>query len=247
MYKTFLIDGVRLETRLLEKVREPQSFESWRMVSFAWSEDQRSVTEVGPFGEQDVLGTEHDIPTLAECIRCHSLGHPDAVNGFSAIQLNHPDGGVNLQMLVDEGWLSDPIDTAQARMPGDALTQQALGYLHANCGSCHGGPEPEHGLDFIVPVGVTEVTDTPTWRTAVCTCSVWVGYLPDDEIVNLRIRPGDPLRSVAIHRMSTRVPNDQMPPIGTALIDPDGIRILSDWIASLDPTANGCPHGCPWP
>lgn len=247
LYKTFAIDGVRLETRILEKIGTARSTDSWTMTAYAWSADQRSVTEVGAFGELDVLGTDHDVPSRGDCIRCHSLAQEDGSVGFSAVQLNHDGAGVTLATLNDEGWLTAPIPVADAMVPGDAATQAALGYLHANCGNCHGGPAPEHGLDLWIPVGATDVTSTPTWTTAVCTCSVWVGSTPTGEVVNLRIAPGHPELSVATHRMNTRVAVDQMPPIGTAAIDPDGLRILSDWIESLDETANGCPHGCPWP
>jgi hypothetical protein len=247
LYKTFARDGVRFETRLLEKVRPERGYESWRMVSFAWGADQRSVTEVGPFGALDVLGTQHDIPTRAQCIDCHSVAQDDAIDGFSAIQLNHDEGGLNLAALQAEGWLSEPIALDQAVIPGNDAERAALGHLHANCGNCHGGPTPEHGLDLWVPIGVTEVSATPTWRTAVCTCSVWTGTTAEGEVVNLRVLPGDPLRSVAIHRMISRVPTEAMPPFGSEQMDEEGIRILSEWISTLDPTANGCPHGCPWP
>lgn len=247
LYKTFALDGVRLETRLLEKTSPGRGPDSWSMVAYAWSADQRSTSLVSPFGELDVLGTEHDIPSQANCVRCHSIAQDDAINGFSALQLNHAGPGVTLATLNDEGSLTDPIALDDAVVPGDEVAQAALGYLHSNCGSCHGGPEPEHGLDYWVPVGRAEVTSTPTWATAVCTCSVWTGTGPDGEVINLRIAPGHPELSVSMLRMDSREPLDQMPPIGTEAVDPEGLRVLSAWIESLDETANGCPHGCPWP
>lgn len=247
LYKTFSSSGVRFETRLLEKIEASRGPRSWRMVSYLWSDDQRSVSLVSAFGQRDVHGTDHDIPSLAECIRCHSVAQDDALDGFSAIQLAHDEGGVTLATLLDEGWLSDPIDPAQAMIPGDATTRAALGYLHANCGNCHGGPSPEHGLDHWIRVGTTDVESTGTWRTAVCGCSVWSRTLPSGDVVNLRVAPQHPDTSVTTVRMSTRMPTEQMPPIGSRLVDDEGVRLVSAWIASLDATANGCPHGCPWP
>lgn len=247
VYKTFSIGGRRIETRLLEKIAPERGTDSWRMIAYRWSEDQRSVTEASAFGERDVLGTDHDIPSYRECVRCHSLAQDDAINGFSAIQLAHEDGGLTLQALADEGWLSAPIAVADAQVPGDPIAQAALGYLHANCGSCHGGPEPEHGLDYWLRVGTGDVTSTTTWSTAVCACSVWTGTSAGGEVVDLRIAPGHPELSVSVLRMETRVATDAMPPIGSSVVDSEGLSVLTEWIALLDETSNGCPHGCPWP
>lgn len=247
LYKTFSIGGVRLETRLLEKTGTARGRSSWTMVAYAWSADQQSVTEVGAFGELDVLGTDHDIPTRAACVRCHSITQDDAINGFSAIQLAHDEGGVTLASLNADGWLTAPIAPADAIVPGDATEQAALGYLHANCGSCHGGPMPEHDLELWLRVGTATVAASGTWNTAVCGCSVWTGTGSGGEVIDLRIAPGHPERSVIPLRMGARTATDAMPPIGSELVDPDGLRVVTDWITSLDETANDCPHGCPWP
>ncbi|MBX3268867.1 MAG: hypothetical protein KF729_01315 [Sandaracinaceae bacterium] len=247
LYKTFSIGGVRLETRLLEKTGTGRGRDAWTMVAYAWSADQRSVTEVGPFGEQNVLGTEHDIPTRAACVRCHTIAQDDAINGFSAIQLAHDEGGVTLASLSAEGWLTHPIPLADATVPGDSTARAALGYLHANCGSCHGGPAPEHGLDLWLRVGTRTVETSSAWTTAVCGCSVWTGTGPAGEVIDLRIAPGHPERSVIPLRMGSRAPTDAMPPLASERVDPEGLRVIEAWIATLDETANGCPHGCPWP
>jgi len=247
LYKTFSIGGLRVETRILEKVAAPRGTSSWTMTAYAWSADQLSVTAVGAFGARDVLGTGHDVPTYVECVRCHSVAQDDAVNGFSAVQLAHDESGVTLASLNADGWLSTPIQPIDAAIPGDATAVAALGYLHANCGSCHGGPAAEHDLDYWVRVGTTDVTTTRTWTTAVCGCSVWTRMLASGELANLRIAPHHPDLSVSLVRMGTRVTTDRMPPIGTSVVDTTGVATVTAWIASLSDTANGCPHGCPWP
>ncbi|MFO0683610.1 MAG: hypothetical protein U0234_16245 [Sandaracinus sp.] len=246
VYKTFLIAGERIETRILEKIAAPRAVESWTMTSWVWSADQRSVSLASPFGVRNVRGTGHDIPSRAECERCHTVAQDDTVNGFSAVQLAHDEGGVTLAMLNADGWLTAPIDPADAQIPGDATTSAALGYLHANCGNCHGGPAPEHGLDYWFRVGITDPTATPAYTTAVCGCSVWTTSV-GGTLANLRIAPHHPEVSISTLRMQSRVATEQMPPIGSRIPDPDGIALVSAWITSLDETANGCPHGCPWP
>ena len=245
LYKTFSREGRRLETRLLEKVSEARGPDGWTMRAYAWSADQRSVSEVGPFGARDVLGTEHDVPTRQQCVRCHSVAPDDVAVGFSAIQLAHDEGGVTLASLAAEGRLSAAIPSAL--VPGDAREQAALGYLHGNCGNCHGGASAEHGLDLWLRVGASDVASTPSFTTSVCTCSVWSATGPGGEVVDLRVAPGAPDLSVFIHRMRSRIATDMMPPMGTEHADEEGLRVLSEWIASLSEDANGCPHGCPFP
>jgi hypothetical protein len=53
------------------------------------------------------------------------------------------------------------------------------------------------------------------------------------EIANARlIAPGDPRRSVLLHRMNLRG-QGQMPPTSTNRVDEAGIRLLSEWIRQL--------------
>ena len=42
----------------------------------------------------------------------------------------------------------------------------------------------------------------------------------------------DPERSVIFHRMATREPFAQMPPLGTKLVDSEGAQLISQWISS---------------
>lgn len=247
LYKTFSLGGLRLETRVLEKISAGRGPSHWTMTSYVWSADQRSVTAAGAFGVTDVLGSGHDVPSQVQCNRCHSLGQDDVINGFSAVQLAHSEDGVTLASLNADGWLTTPIDPTTAQIPGDATTVAALGYLHANCGNCHGGPTPEQGFDVWVRIGTALPTDAHVWTTGVCACSGWAHTLASGEVLDLRIAPHHPEQSVVTYRMGSRVMSEQMPPIATHDVDPDGVAALTAWIASLDETANGCPHGCPWP
>lgn len=243
IYKTFSqeIGGVmtRLETRLLEKVGDRPGVSSWQMRTFGWNAAQDEVHEV-MVGEQDVLGTMHDIPARADCVQCHTGAALDTVNGFGALQLNHELGGVTLRTLLDEGLFTTPIALADAQFPGDQVTQDALGYLHANCGSCHGGSAPQQQLALWSQVGVTNLADTQVFMTAICQCS---GFTAGD--ATLRIDPGSADTSVLVRRMDTREIGAMMPPLATEVLHPEGLAAVRAWIDALDPTANGCPLTCP--
>lgn len=248
LYKTFLDEGVRLETRLLEKHDEGEGPDAWHLRTYAWNQAQDRVTDVTDAeaeAREDVLGTEHDIPSGAQCVDCHS-GPLDVANSFSAIQLNHAEAGVSLEALAAEGWLSDPVSPADAQVPGDDTAVAALGYLHSNCGNCH-RPTPADSSDcrsagssvqyqacssgFFtwVDVGLDEVTSAATHRTGVGQIHRY--YFERDH--PCRIVAGAPEESSVVYRMAHRGDRDQMPPLGTERVHAGGIDAVSAWIAAL--------------
>ena len=227
LYKTFSRDGKRIETRLLEKTSAGADAGSWAFRVFAWNEEQDFVTEVED-GVENALGTEHDIPAVGLCVRCHAGISQDVPYSFSAIQLNHAGEGVTLEALRTAGRLSDDIDPTDATIPGNAVEQAALGYLHANCGSCHGGPFPVADMNLWVPVGITDPVATPTYMTTIGVAS---GFQRPDQ--RFRVVAGDAMASVVHLRMSSRAGGVQMPPIGTEIADPAGIAAVEAWINAL--------------
>ncbi|MFK8000133.1 MAG: hypothetical protein AB8H86_11095 [Polyangiales bacterium] len=229
VWKTFIVDGVRIETRLLEKYEEGSGFDSWNTLTYAWNEAQDAVVEVNG-GLENALGTDHDIPSRGQCIQCHGqTGRTDFLTSFTAIQLNHDDAGFSLAELNDEGWLSEPIDVAAAVVPGTPEESAALGYLHANCGNCHGNRLAPSGLSMWVDVGLDDVEETATYTTA-----VGVPSLRLDGDATVRIVPGDSAQSVAFRRMQSRMVGLQMPPIGTELVDDEGSLEVQTWIDGLE-------------
>ena len=237
-YKTFSIGSLKVETRIMEKTGTGFGADTWSFRAYAWLPDQKHVELVGADGRPDVLGTTHDIPTVAQCRSCHSLASQDAVNGFSAIQLNYPRAGVSLAMLLHEGQLASPLGNGllgAAVIPGDDSAQAALGYLHSNCGNCHGGPDPRGGLTLRLSVGQPVLESSDPYRSAVGQpLRNWPGHVQSNgEPITLRIAPGAPLASGIIARMSIRGSRDQMPRIGTEVADADGIDLVSAWIESL--------------
>jgi hypothetical protein len=46
------------------------------------------------------------------------------------------------------------------------------------------------------------------------------------------IAPGDALRSVLVERMNRRDPVG-MPPLGSSIVDADGVTLVTDWINGL--------------
>jgi mono/diheme cytochrome c family protein len=175
---------------------------------------------------------EHDIPSRDQCNTCHGT-LSERLLGFSAIQLSHDQAEVNIPSLVADGRLSDdPPSSEGYTVPGDAVAQTALGYLHANCGGCHhstGVMGPASGMYFRLLTGDTSVEQTGAFSTAVD-----VGANRTDlSLGDFRIAGAHPENSLVIGRMGSRVPGTQMPPLGTKLPHEAGIDAVSAWISSL--------------
>lgn len=211
-FKEFRRDGLRIETRRIEKRAD-----GWSMVSYLWRDDESDADAV-PSGAPDARGTTHDVPSQLDCQRCH-VGPADLLLGVGAIQSDDA-----LQATLP---LSAPVP---ATVPGDEPTRLALGYLHGNCGGCHrpgalGGDRT--GLFLDVAVGLPD----PSLAAAVVS---GVGLEANHEIggTTVAIVPGDPAASQLWYRMSLRG-LEGMPPIGTEATDPAGLAWVDAWIRAL--------------
>lgn len=233
LWKEFEKDGTRVETRLLQKIGPDPA--DWYMVAFAWNEAQDEAVAV-PLGAEDVLGTPHDIPSRSDCRRCHDR-LDGKVLGFQAILLDRPAyGGLVLSDLNLLDWLTvEPTEVGGGEyfpLPGTAVEQAALGYLHVNCGNCHNpGSDVQNtvAVDWRLRVGtLATVTGTPSYTTA-------VGVAPTLANVTATsiIEPGDITQSSAYLRMNTTQAATQMPPEGRETIDDVGVATLQAWIEAL--------------
>jgi hypothetical protein len=234
VWKEFTRDGVRVETRLLEKVSAAPDAENkgWKRVAYAWNAAQTKAVAV-PDGALAALGTEHDIPGAGDCDNCHQWGK-DYLIGVSAIQLAHSGTGVTLKSLMDDGLLTTPPASSNLPLPGNAGAQAALGVIHANCGLCHqpgsfAYTERAIGMDLRLTVGtLATVQGTPIYQT-----TVNVDTSKSFEGATKRIVPGDAAHSALHQRMSTRDDLMKMPPVATKIVDENGAKAVRDWIASL--------------
>lgn len=228
LFKTFSRDGLRIETRINTKVTEGVGIDHWTMRTFAWNAAQDGVTEVTD-GVVNALGTDHDIPPVTLCARCHTGAAVDVGLGFTAIQLNHEGTSVSLANLIAAGRLTTVIDLDAARVPGSGDEREALGYLHANCGGCHGGPAPQPvptPLDLWIDVGMASPEVTGAYTTGLGAVSGWPGAA-------YRISAGLPDDSAILRRMQSRTVGDQMPPIATEIPDTMAIGLVRRWILGL--------------
>jgi hypothetical protein len=103
------------------------------------------------------------------------------------------------------------------------LEARVKSYLHSNCANCHinaGGGNSQMDLDFFADKDKIKILDEkPNHHT--------FGF-KDAKI----IAPGDPERSVLLHRISI-VGTGQMPQISRNLVDKQAVELFTEWIRSI--------------
>lgn len=221
-WKEFIVGGKLVETRLLE--RFGPGVNDWIYAPYRWNQAGTDASYVQA-GVNDVNGTQHDIPSVLQCLSCHRLNA--RALGFEVVNLSHSGAGATMATLSAAGVLSTPLPGGYA-VPGDPTEQAALGYLHTNCGPCHNAASPSFVYNARLGVADTVVQQTPTFLTTVGVVSPYV--VPGMTHI---VEPGDPSTSVLSHRMGQRGNADQMPPIGSEVVDAAGRAAVDAWILGL--------------
>jgi hypothetical protein len=233
LWKEFSLDGVKLETRLVERYGEGP--EDYWMGAFVWNAAQTEA-ELAPLGALDIGGTPHDAPSQEQCEACHR-GEVGRVLGLSALQLSRSldaaGVGPTLADLALHGLLTaPPAGAVRFAAPGDPTTAAALGYLHANCGHCHnpnGTSWPDTQMVLRLDTAEHDVESSAVYQSLVGKpLQYWRGGAITERVV-----PGHPEASAIVGRMSVRGTDDQMPPLATEVIDGTGLEAVRAWIAGL--------------
>jgi len=247
LWKEFSFGGKKVETRMLWRARADQ----WVFASYVWNDAQDEAylaPEVGIRNHAEIGGgARHSIPSQAECRSCHESGGTPVL-GFNALQLSDERDllaphqkplkatSLTISRLERFGLLHprrpDLVENPpriEARSPRE---RAVLGYLSANCGSCHNSRGPLAGLGLFLQheIGLSSMGVDPALATAVDVAGQFVvpGSSHDG---SRRIAPGAPQASALVYRMSSRRPSSQMPPLGTAVVDTEAVELIRAWIA----------------
>lgn len=246
LWKEFAFAGRPVETRMLERGADGQ----WRFTTYLWQEDGRDAVRVPqsgvPQGVELGSGQRHIIPGEADCRACHE-GRATPVLGFSALQLSGdrdpnaphaeapPADALDLQSLIDRKLLRRfpaALQTPPPRIEAPTPTgRAAMGYLHANCGTCHNldGPLTGVGLWLAQDVARDDSADV-----ALQTLTARGKFtIPGNTGGSHRLVPGSPSMSAVAFRMRSRDPFVRMPPLGTTVIDEAGLSLIESWIEEL--------------
>lgn len=239
------LGGVRLiETRLLVRRAE-----GWVAIPYVWNEQQtdarlartgavKAITLHRPDGRLEKFS--YLVPNQTQCAGCHAVNNTTRALqpiGLKARHLNKDssfnDGFNQLDWWVASGMLTGvPDGAAQPRNAAwtdesASLDARARAYLDANCSHCHSdvGPADTSGLDLR--------PDTPMGpRYGRCKFTIAAGGGSGGRPYD--IVPGAPEDSVFVYRMETTKPGHMMPELGRAVTHEEGVRLIADWIRSLD-------------
>ena len=140
------------------------------------------------------------------------------------------------------GLLSTPpagtAGTPRFPLPGTQAQQQALGYMHANCGHCHNPTSATHAhtpLELRLETAkLATVQDTPAYVTSYNVTGSTLTYpSPGGPTYTKVIAPGDVANSIMHVRFTATTSPPRMPELGTEMIDPTGMTLIDSWIGSL--------------
>ena len=247
LWKEFEWGGRKVETRMIWKAAESK----WVFATYQWLGDQTDALLAPATGVANVVevarGKHHSIPAVEDCRNCHESA-PAIVLGFNALQLSddrdplapHAEplspNAVTIRKLVEEDRLSPARTDLVSRPPrireSDPVARAALGYLSANCGSCH-NDRSDLGRLGLVLLHDTKGSGEPARLTAINAEGRYA--MPGIPVENSRIiAPGAPERSALLYRMRSRRPSSQMPPLGTTIPDEEAAQLVQRWIESLN-------------
>lgn len=224
------------ETRFLVRAEA-----GWLYTAYVWNEEGTEANQINE-GVQDLFGTGHSVPSREQCKACHN-GREEFILGWDFIMLGPGATGVTAQALADAGQLGE-FDPAYLNptVPGDAVEQAALTYLHANCGvSCHNTTLDATAL----PSGLYLRLELDALDSVLSTgAAAGINQLPGSNAMfgdlpnqppegYYDFRPLDPDRSLVLARMIFRGSETAMPPIGTHVAHQAGIDMVRAWIESM--------------
>ncbi|WP_331345622.1 PQQ-dependent sugar dehydrogenase [Cellvibrio sp. UBA7661] len=232
LMKHFKLGNKLIETRLFA-----QGELGWQGFSYEWRDDQTDAVLLSDAKEKNIEGIVWQYPSAGQCLTCHTQA-ANFVLGLETLQLNnsmvYSATGVNANQLdtLSHIQLFTNVITSQQKAqalisPTDttaSIAQRARSYLHSNCSNCHrpSGPTPVNiDLRFMTALSATQTCHVPP-------------AAGDMGISNAQlIMPGEPARSVLLARIKVRDQN-QMPPLGSHLVDEEGVAIIEAWIASME-------------
>jgi uncharacterized repeat protein (TIGR03806 family) len=245
----------RLETRLLHYEKMPGKDDEygaqvWHGYTYVWNDEQDEAYLLDAKGADRTFEIKDarardgfrkqtwHFPSRAECTLCHTMS-AKYVLGVSTNQMNRGfDYGDDIgernqiEMFNELGLFKaavpapvNELDRLADYHNEDApLADRARSYMHANCSHCHrkwGGGNAEFQLLVTLPLDETGTVNVRPGH----------GSFKLDE--PRLLVPGKPEQSMLLHRMERRGLG-RMPHVASSLRDEQAIKLLRDWIASLE-------------
>jgi len=231
-------DGDPLETRFLVHGSDGSYFG----YTYQWREDGSEADLLTEAETRSVAlaggGTlEWEFPSRSQCMQCHTTpaGH---VLGLRTHQLNgdftYPSSTSDNQLrtlnhiglfspAIDEATISSLKKAHDIRDPHAPLEEKVRSYLDSNCSQCHqpGGVYANFDARYTTPLASQRAINGGLIRN----------YGVTGQGI---IRPRLVDKSILHTRLAT-TGDDKMPPLAKTTVDSEAVRVLAEWIHSLDP------------
>jgi uncharacterized repeat protein (TIGR03806 family) len=235
LVKNFYLDNKIIETRLLmNRLNLATNVGNWQGFTYEWDENLEVATRVKGGKTTVIADQQWTFPSETQCLLCHTES-AGFVLGPETAQMNglyHLPPVNQLEELDRIGMFTTPLPDPEVLPalvnPLDEsadINDRARAYLHSNCANCH---QPNTGvpstmdLRYNTRLDITNACDFPPARGD-------LGIGPNARL----IAPGAPENSVILERMSRR-DHDQMPPLGSFIVDEDGVALMTEWIQQLE-------------
>jgi len=234
----------RIESQLLH-------FEGgfWRGYAYRWNDDGTDAELVGERGlderlalaESGVDGGEREqtwhFSARSECVSCHNFRAGGAISidlaqlnrehDYGAVAENQLDAWIHAGMIDGPGTerRSRPAPLVEARDTSNSLDERVRSYLSGNCAHCHRrGGGGTAAFEMLHTLGFQEMGI--------------LGVRPSQGAFGIAgaqiVAPGEPYRSVMYYRMA-KIGSGRMPHLGSNVPDDEGIRLIHEWIADMQP------------
>ena len=233
-----------IETRILINRGD-----EWDAYGYSWNDEQNEayydivgdIKDISWINEEGkTQSVDYIIPNKNQCKSCHAYDNVQMPIGPKVRNLNkdfaYANGTMNqLKKWSEVGYLSDYVSTDDH--PSVAVWDdhenydvhdRALAYLDINCGHCH---QPKGAANTS---GLTLLADSEI-GTALGIYKATVSAGAGTGGFTYSIVPGQPQESIMIYRMKSDNPGAMMPEVGRRLIHDEGVSLIADWIAQMDP------------
>ena len=249
LIKNFFYENVlpNNDTKIIETRIMFKKADSWDFANYIWNNEQTqaSLDNEGSFVDFSWVenGTTNSvnyrIPSRSECFICHNESETPIPIGPKPQNLNrdynYNDGTANqLLKLKDIGYLNDNlpgnIDTTVAwDDENEPLESRVRSYLDINCAHCH---TDNRYCDYR-PMRFSYEDNVDDQNIGVCV-EPDTQFIPNSYIV----KPNDLDLSILYYRINTTDESLRMPLFGRTLKHLEGIRLVEQWITSLNIDCN---------
>ena len=248
--KHFELGGKRLETRFEVKGDD----NTFYYLTYKWNSNGTDATLLNDGLDEAITvnGTQQTwrYPSITECFACHQSAS-GSVLGLKTRYLNHemtyPRTNINANQLItlsQIGLIDQTITTSETNRyltlaakddQTVPLEYRARSYLDVNCSYCH---QPATGNRANFDARITTALPAQNFingavmdALGIADARLIVPQVVDKSIVHYRIEA---------------VGNHAMPPLAKNIMDPDGVKLIEDWINSIpaaDPPLDLIPTG----